>query len=193
MAYHRHFPRNAVPFSETLEAWIFILSVFLAIWLAKSGVIAQLVSHTADAGIIGSFIEGFFFTSILTTVPAVVALVESARYVPAWELALAAGLGAVCGDLLLFRFVRSRMVEHILKTALHPRSIRFGKRLSSGALVWLGPLLGVVVIASPLPDEIGLVMMGLSRVSVYQFLPLSFAANAGGIFLLALAAQHLHP
>lgn len=192
MAYHRHFPRNTIPLSQTLEAWTFVLSIFFAIWLVDSGLIHDLVARTVEFGIIGSFIEGFFFTSILTTVPAVVAILESAHYVPAWELAVAAGLGAVCGDLLLFRFVQSDFVDRVLRTMLHPRSIKFGKRLSSGALAWIGPLLGVVVIASPLPDEIGLVMMGLSRISVYQFVPLSFAANAGGIFLMALAVQQLH-
>lgn len=190
MAYHRHFPRSSIPLSETLEAWTLVLSIIAAAWLVGSGLIPELVEHTSNFGLIGSFIEGFFFTSILTTIPAIVALIESARYVSPWELALVGGFGAVCGDFLIFRFVRSRLVEHILKTALNPRVVRFGESLSSGPLWWLGPLGGIIVIASPLPDEIGLVMMGLSRIGLWQFAVLSFVANSGGIFLMALAAQH---
>lgn len=188
---HRHFPRNTIPLSETVEAWALFVSLFATFVLIKTDAIAIVVSHTSQFGLIGSFVEGFFFTSILTTIPAIVALVESASYVPAWELAVVGGIGAVCGDLLVFRFVQSRLVEHILKVTLHPKMMRLGRTISAGPLWWLGPLVGTLVIASPLPDEVGLIMMGLSHIRLIQFIPLSFAANAAGIYLMALAAQNL--
>jgi hypothetical protein len=187
---HRHFPRNRIPLSETLEAWILIAGLVTAYYLIKSDAIAYAVAHTQQFDVLGSFVEGFFFTSILTTAPAAVAILESALYVPAWELALAGGVGAVCGDLLLFRFVRSRLVEHILRAMFHPWVMRLGRRIASGPLWWLGPLCGAIVIASPLPDELGLVMMGLAHIRLIQFIPLAFIANAGGIYLMALAAQN---
>ncbi len=186
---HRHFPRNKIPLSETFEAWALLVSITLSIWFAQSNAIAQLVARTSDFDIASSFISGFFFTSILTTGPAIIAILESAAYIPAWKLALVGGLGAVCGDVMVFRFVRSRLVEHILKAALHPGLMRFGARIAAGPLWWLGPLFGAIVIASPLPDELGLFMMGLSNIRLLPFIGLAFAANAGGIYLMALAAQ----
>jgi|SRR3989344_7912863 len=186
---HRHFPRSSIPLSETAEAWLLIASIAFTVYLIQSDLIAEAVEHIAQFGIIGSFIEGFFFTSMLTTAPAIVAIYESAAFVPAWELALVGGIGAVCGDLLVFRFVQSRLVEHILRAALHERLMKIGTRIAAGPLWWLGPLFGALVIASPLPDEIGLLMMGLSSIRLVQFVPLVFIANAGGIYLIALAAQ----
>ncbi len=191
MVARRHFPRNKIPLSATSEAWVVVASIALAVWLMKSGSIAMVVAHTSQFGLVGSFIVGLFFTSILTTAPAIVAIFESAAYVPAWELAVIGGIGAVCGDLLVFRFVKSRLVEYILRVTLHPKVRRLGARIASGPLWWLGPLGGAVIMASPLPDELGLLMMGLSHIRLIQFIPIAFAANAAGIFLMALAAQRL--
>ncbi len=188
---HRHFPRNTITLTETFEAWSLVASIALTVWLAKSNAIGILVAHASEYHTISSFVEGFFFTSILTTGPAIVAILESATYIPAWKLALVGGVGAVCGDLMVFRFVRSRLVEHILAAALHPRLMRIGARIASGPLWWLGPVFGAIVIASPLPDELGLLMMGLSNIRFVPFMVLAFTANAGGIYLMALAAQHL--
>ncbi len=187
---HRHFPRSSIPLSETVEAWTLIASVVLAVYLIRSDLISVIVAHTTQFGIAGSFIEGFFFTSVLTTIPAIVAIIESATYVPAWELALIGGFGAVCGDLLVFRFVQSSFTEHMLRAVFHPKLMRLGTRIASGPLWWFGPLLGVLVIASPLPDEIGLLMMGLSHIRLIQFVPLAFIANAAGIYMIATAAQN---
>ncbi len=190
VAVHRHFPRNTIPLSETIEAWLLVASIGLAAWLLGSDLIPLIVAQSAQFGIVGSFVEGFFFTSVLTTIPAIVAIFQSASYVPAWELALLGGLGAVCGDLLIFRFVRSRLVERILRAALHPRIVWVGRVIARGPLWWLGPLCGMVIIASPFPDELGLLMMGLSQIRLISFIPLAFVANAAGIFLIALTAQH---
>ena len=188
--YHRHFPRNKIAFLETLEAWILIASVFVAVWLIRTDAISWLIVHTTDFSIIGSFVEGLFFTSLLTTAPAIVAIYKSASYIPAWKLALIGGAGAVCGDLLIFRFLKSRLVEHILKVALHPKIVGIARAISHGPFSWLGYISGAIIIASPLPDELGLFMMGLSSIRLIQFIPLAFAANAVGIYLMALAAQH---
>ncbi len=191
MTRHRHFPRNSIPISETVEAWLLVAGIALAVYFVKSDLLSTAVAHAAQFSLVVSFVEGFFFTSILTTTPAIVAILESAAYIPAWKLALVGGIGAVCGDMLVFRFVQSKLVEHILRVVFHPRVMRFGARVAAGPLWWLGPLCGTLVIASPLPDEIGLLMMGLSHIRLIQFIPLSFIANAGGIYIMAIAAQRL--
>lgn len=191
MIVHRHHPRNKIPLPVAVEAWLVVGSIIGATYLIQTDAISVIVAHTQQFGLLSSFVEGFFFTSILTTAVAIVAIFQSAVYTPAWELALIGGIGAVCGDLLLFRFVKSRLVAFILKKTLSPHVLRFGAAVTSGPLWWLGPLGGAIVIASPLPDEIGLVMMGLSNIRLIQFIPIVFIANASGIYLMALTAQNL--
>jgi hypothetical protein len=45
-------------------------------------------------------------------------------------------------------------------------------------------VLGAFIIASPLPDELGLTLMGMSKVRLAVLVPVSFVMNAVGIYLL---------
>src|SRR3989304_3240061 len=48
---------------------------------------------------------------------------------------------------------------------------------------WLIAFLGALVIASPLPDELGLMMMGFSKMRTLFFIPISFLLNSLGILI----------
>ena len=183
--------KNAISLEVTHEAWLVVGSLIVSLFLLKTDAIAYITIFAADFTSAISFVLGMFFTSVLTTTPAIVAFVELSSYVPAWKLALIGGAGAVCGDLLIFRFVRSPLAAYIVRTASHPWMVRFGRILARGPFWWLIPALGALIIASPLPDELGLIMMGLSHIRTATFIALSYTMNAAGIFAIATAAQAL--
>ena len=175
----------------TVEAWILIGSVLLSIWLAKSHIIGALIAHAAQFEEISSFVAGIFFTSILSTVPAIVALGELGQHVAPWKVALIGAAGAVCGDVLLFRFLHSPLANYIIRIAFNPRLRRIGVALERSALWWIVPLLGAAIVASPLPDELGLLMMGLSGMRFWSFIALAYTMNTVGIYSIVLAAHAL--
>jgi hypothetical protein len=187
--YHRHFPRNKIPVSVTLEAWLLFASIAATVVLIRTDVIGQILVHAQEYDTLASFVSGFFFSSGIATPPAMVALAESAVYVPIWQLCIVGAIGSVVGDLVLFRFMRSRLLEYVLDVSLHPGVRRFGRRIAAGPLWWLGPIVGAIVIASPLPDELGLIMMGLSSIRLWQFVSLAFFANVAGIYAIVAVAQ----
>lgn len=187
---HRHFPRNKIPLPITLEAWLLLASVLVAILMVKTHVFSILLENVQGYDALLSFLIGLLFSSGIVTAPAIVAIGEGTRYIPIWELAAVGAAGSVCGDLLLFRFVRSQLIGHLLRISLHPRIARLGKTLAAGPFWWIAPVLGAVVIASPLPDELGLLMMGLSTIRMSQFIPLAYAANVVGIYIVAIAAKN---
>ena len=182
---------RAIPVAITLEAWVLIASFLLSIWLAKADVIGAFIERAAEFEEISSFISGIFFTSILTTAPAIVALGELGQHIAPRKVALFGGAGAVCGDLLIFRFLHSPLANYIIRAAVNSRLRRLGAALAKSALWWIVPLLGAAVIASPLPDEIGLLMMGLSSMRLWSFIVLAYVMNAAGIYAIAVAAQKL--
>jgi hypothetical protein len=49
---------------------------------------------------------------------------------------------------------------------------------------WLAPVVGALVIASPLPDELGITLLGIARLRNWQFVVLSFIFNFAGIFAI---------
>lgn len=188
---HRHSHPRGVPGEVTFDAWLVVVGLIFAYVLAKSHVIAYFANLTADFTVVSSFIVGLFFTSILTTTPAIIAIAEFSDYVSPLLLALVGGAGAVCGDLLIFRFIRSPLAHYIVRLADHSRLQKIGRALNKGPLWWVVPAFGALVIASPLPDELGLLMMGLSRIRIPQFIILAYCMNTIGIFFIAMTAQGL--
>ena len=50
---------------------------------------------------------------------------------------------------------------------------------------------GGLIIASPLPDELGISLFGFSKIKMSWFIPLSFIFNFIGIVLIGVVAQAL--
>lgn len=170
---------------------IVLISIVLAIVLVKIGVVKSLVASSHDIRFLGSFLAGIFFISVFTAAPAAVVLVESAQANSAWEIALFGGLGALVGDLIIFKFLKDSLADDILylieNTGLNKITAIFKFKF----LRWVIPFLGAVIIASPFPDELGLVMMGLSKTKTLIFIPISFILNFLGILSIGLIAQRL--
>jgi hypothetical protein len=175
----------------TLEAWLLLASIAATVILIKTDIIAEILARAQEYDTLASFVSGFFFSSGIATPPAMVALVESAVYVPLWELCIVGAIGSVIGDLVLFRFMRSRLLEYVLDVSLHPNVRRFARFIAASPLWWLGPIAGAIVIASPLPDELGLIMLGLSSIRLWQFVAIAFVANVAGIYGIVITAQAL--
>lgn len=170
---------------------VIILSVFVAVLLAKTGILQGILTATQEARFIGSFVAGMFFTSLFTAAPATVVLGEIARSNSVIEVAIFGGLGALLGDLLIFRFVRNRISEDFSYLVKMARSGRLLSVFRLKLFAWLIPFIGALIIASPLPDEVGLAMLGLSKMRVSTFVLLSFSLNAIGIIIIGLIAKSL--
>src|SRR3989344_5653039 len=117
---------RAIPIAITLEAWILIASSLLSVWLLKSDFIGVFIANAAEFEEISSFIGGLFFTSILTTAPSIVALGELGQHIAPWKVASIGAAGAVCGDILIFRFLHSPLANYIIRIAFNPRIRRVG-------------------------------------------------------------------
>ncbi len=164
---------------------IIILSLFVAVLLVKSGAILQFVTWTKDAYIIGSFVAGIFFTSAFTLPISTVALVEIAEVSgQPFTVTFIGALGAVLGDLLLFFFIRDSLGASLKIMLGASRVKRWSSIFHLKLFRYLTPLLGALIIASPLPDELGLAMMGFSRMHIGLLIPISYSMNFLGILVV---------
>ncbi len=173
----------------TFDISVIALSILIAVLLVKSNVIDDMMAWSAEFGHIGSFIAGMFFTSAFTTAPAIAALGEISLVNGVIETSLWAALGAVVGDMIIFRFVRDRMADHLLVILPHKRGVRrFARLMKFRFFRYLTFLVGGLIIASPLPDELGVSLLGLSKMRTMYFVPLSFTFNFLGICAIGLIA-----
>lgn len=165
------------------------LSIAAAILLARSGALESALSG-ADAWILGAFISGVFFTSIFTTAPAIAVLATIAAHQNIWMVALVGSLGSLVGDSVMFLFARDKLTDYletILAHEMHTRRLAAIFRMRMFRYVTF--FVGALIIASPLPDELGIALLGFSRINTRYFAPLSFLANFAGIAAIGLLAQ----
>lgn len=166
-------------------------SIIGAYLLVRLGTVDNFLDSVSGLTHVGSFLAGMFFTSLFTTVPAMVVLGELALSTPLWIVALFGGLGAVVGDYILFLIVRQGLSKDVEYLIAHSGFKRFKKIFHTKLLHHMLPFLGALVLASPLPDEIGLAMLGFSKVDKDRFLLISLAMNSFGIYMIGLVARGL--
>ena len=168
---------------------IVALSVLIAIILMKTGVLIDILASSKKLELFGSFIAGMFFTSVFTAAPATVVLAEIAQINSVIWVALFGGIGAMIGDLIIFRFIKNRLSEDILYLLKKSKSERLVPIFRLRIFRWSIAFLGALVIASPLPDELGLMMLGFSKMKTSLFIPISFLFNSLGILVIGLIAK----
>lgn len=174
------------------DAVVIILSIIVAVILVKTDILIKILISTQELKLLGSFIAGIFFISIFTVAPAMVTLGEIARANSILHTAIFGAMGAMVGDLIIFRFVRDRLSEHLMEIIKHQGT---GKRIKLlfklKIFRWLSFFAGSFIIASPLPDELGISLLGFSKMRTSWFIPLAFIFHFIGILLVGLVAKAL--
>lgn len=183
---HPHFFRDAC---------IVAVSLVGGYMIAVSPLVEAFIVSLGEGRLAASFLVGMFFTSIFTATPATVALGEIAQVEPLLPVALMAGLGAVFGDLVLIKVIRR------IARLLHPNGEPAGRKKAARTLhvrgwLWkfktlraLQFVLGAIIIASPLPDELGLALMSRTRLAIVQLIPVLFLMNTIGVYLVGALAR----
>src|SRR3989344_7107692 len=167
------------------------VSIAAAVFLARFGAVELILAYSDGWKFIGNFSAGFFFTPVITVGPATVALAALTQTQSIFLVALLGALGSVLGDLLIFKFVRNRITDDFLALVEQPKIMRLIHVFHLEIFRFFLPLLGAVIIASPLPEEIGLAMMGVSKISGKKFFLFSYVANFFGILIVGFAARAL--
>jgi len=172
-------------FKNTFWTIIALVVFFL---IAKEPSFENFISRLGAFGYIGAFIAGVFFVSIFTIAPAAVLLFDVARSLNPLYVAITAGAGTVLGDYLIFKFLKESVFDELGSLFSSKMRNSISKLFSTPYFAWLIPIFGAVVIASPLPDEAGVCLLGLSKIKTWQFLILAFALNSIGIMAIIFIA-----
>lgn len=161
------------------------MGLILAFLLARFEVFHSFLLNLGNFGYLGAFFAGVFFVSTFTVATGVVILLILTETLLPWEIGLIAGLGAVLGDFVIWRFVKENLASELesIYHQLDPKQ-RLLKIFHSKYFSWTLPVIGALIVVSPLPDELGITLLGIAKMKTYQFLIISFLLNTLGIFLV---------
>lgn len=171
------------------NTFILILSLIFLFYITNTNLGQQVIKNISNLGYVGSFITGIFFVSTFTVAPASVVLFKMAELYNPIIIALTAGTGAVIGDYIIFRFLKDNVFNEIKPIFMKLGGTQMSRIISTPYFAWLAPVMGAIIIASPLPDEVGIGLMGISKLKNWQFIIISFTLNSLGIFVITSLAK----
>lgn len=169
-----------------IDTVIFILSLSFAWYLIRTGLLSNLVETILPLKFVAEFISGLFYASFLTSPISVAMIIVLAKSNNPITLALLAGAGAAMADLLIIKFFRKSLFKEmdLVSHELHLQKIN--NLLKYLKMDFLTPLIGALIIASPLPDELGLMMLGASKLKYREIALLTYILNTAGILLIVV-------
>ena len=169
------------------------ISLIFAAFLYQFEPFHEFLLALGDWGYIGAFIAGILFVSTFTFATGALILLILAESLNIWEIGLLAGLGGMVGDFLIFRFIKDELVDEIIPIYNLLGGTHLTRILSTKYFRWAMPVIGAVLIASPLPDEIGVSLLGISKLSSKRFLLIAFILDAIGVMLVVSASSIIKP
>lgn len=174
----------------TYKSWRFkntallVISLIAVFTFANTTTGETVISSIAHMGYVGSFVAGIFFVSTFTVAPAGIVLYNMASIHNPIIISLCAGLGGVVGDYVIFRFLKDNVFQELIPVFKKLGGTHLTRIMSTPYFAWLAPVIGAIIIASPFPDEIGVGLMGISKLKNWQFLTVSLILNTLGIFVI---------
>lgn len=167
-----------------------LLSVIYAFVLFNSPTFRGVLTSLGGMGYVGAFIGGMLFVSTFSVSIGMVALIMLAKVLHPAEMLVFAGLGAFAGDMIIFQYVRSRgLVDEIKHFFEYFGGDHLQHLFHTKYFAWSLPVIGALIMASPLPDELGVSLMGISKMSPYKFAALSLLLNGVSIFTIIFFAS----
>ena len=169
------------------------LTIIIAILIFNNKRIISPENFLVIENYLSSFTLGVLYAYGFTATLATGALLMTATQQNIIITGIIAGLGALIGDLIIFRFIRRSFnyeLNQLSKTKYIKKIRRFLKKYS--ALNKVVPLLAYIIIASPLPDELGVALAATYRdVTTRSFVIMSYLLNTAGIFTILIIGKLL--
>lgn len=181
------------------------LSFVFAYYMLKT---PQMISFTEGLGNFGypaAFALGMLFTYAFTAVPATVAIFSLGEVLNPVLIALIGAVGSVIGNYIIFKLVRDRLLKEInmlskeVNNITKPVSVLFFWeemririwRAISRSNVWqvFVPVFAGFILASPLPDEVGVAIFGAVKFNPEKFMVVSYVLHFIGILVVAYSSR----
>jgi len=166
---------------------LLIITFILAYSLFRLGFLDPILGVLISLGYCGAFIVGFLYAYSFTAATAALMLIVLAKRENIIFAGLTGGLGALIGDIVIFLFVRHGFDDEINRLSgekpfqiLRTRSPRIVRK-------YVLPVMAALLIASPLPTEIGVALLAsMKRVSTRRFTFIAYLLHTTGILIILL-------
>lgn len=165
-----------------------IVIIVLSYFIFRNPFVSNYLSHLGNLGYLSIFIGGILFAFGFTA-PLSIGLFISLNPSNIWIAGIIGGFGALISDLLIFKFIKISFKDEFKRLSKTKTMKSIGlliqRSLGVKIKVYLMYVFAGILIASPLPDEIGVIMLvGLTKINFKILAIISFILNTLGILII---------
>lgn len=166
------------------------LSFLVAYALVRYQDISSIHSFVSNMGYLGTFLSGMFLSYGFTAATGAAILLITAKSQNIFLASIIGGIGGLCADLIIFNVLRYSFADELKKFSREKIVKEMGKRTPKKIKKYVLLAFAGLIIASPLPDEIGVSLLAASRtISQRVFALVSFVLSTAGIFVILLIGR----
>lgn len=169
---------------------IILFSLIFTIFLARNQDVIPFFEHLTRYPWLSSFVAGIFLVSQFTAIPATAILTGLSLKSPLPIVAISAALGSALGDVGIFSFFKTTIVDDLRYLADKLGIRNYLQRVNNGRYRVVLRIIGIILWVMPLPDELPLAILGVTKTNNKLFVFLSLFINfctVSGIWLVARA------
>jgi hypothetical protein len=166
---------------------LFIIIVILVYFLFSGLTYKPLHDVLIFLGYFGTFFAGLLYPYALTSAAGTGILLVLAKEQNIILAGVIAGVGALISDSFLFFFVKHGFSDEVQKLSTKTVIRTVYRWIPDSVRLYLLVIFACVLIASPLPTEIGIMLLAsMKNISVKKFVTLIFVLHASAIFIILL-------
>lgn len=172
---------------------ILLISIFFAYYLFSNDSIVGKINHLNGLSYLGVLIAGLFFSFGFTT-PFAIGFFLTYEPNNILLTAIIGSFGAFIADISIFKLIKISFMDEFkrLEKDLKIKNHFHYKFLNSKLRLYLTYFFAGFIIASPLPDELGVTLLsGFTRINIYIFSLISLSMNFLGILIMLLIGSNI--
>jgi hypothetical protein len=166
---------------------LFIMSVILVYVFFSGLAYKPLNDALVFMGYFGTFLAGLLYPYALTSAAGTGILLILAKEQNILLAGVIAGIGALISDIILFLFVTHSFSDELQKLSKETIVRTVNRWIPDSIRVYLLATFAGLLIASPLPTEIGILLMtSIKNISFKKFIIIIYVLHASAIFVILL-------
>lgn len=167
------------------HAVIFSVSIVLGMALVEAPEFRSFVDSNLQIGVLSAFFAGIFFTSAVTSPIGIAMFLLLGQNHHPLLMAFIGAFGSAVGDSLILRFIGVKILDdiHVFTQPLKKR-VKLLHAFNHHLPTLPAVILASLIIASPLPDELGITLLAAIKMKPVTFIIFSYVINFLGILAI---------
>ena len=158
-----------------------VVGIAVTIFLAQSSAFSQFILGLGSYRYPMAFVAGVMFVMTFAAPVGGLILTMLSKQMPFGLLVAVSGIGAVLADFTVLKSLNEELLEEIEDILNEFHGKKLIHILQSPMFRWTLPLLVAFIIISPLPDNLAVGLLGMSRIAPHRFALSSLLFNTLGI------------